>query len=99
VPEKKFKLFAQISSANPSSVKPVLERFIGKEGLIKPITDGFEVNAEFKGESARDLNRMLLTEIRKVEKKTRLRAQWTCNDTVEKFFDYSLKQTKKISEK
>ena len=99
MPEKKFKLFAQISSANPSSVKPVLERFIGKEGLIKPITDGFEVNAEFKGESARDLNRMLLTEIRKVEKKTRLRAQWTCNDTVEKFFDYSLKQTKKISEK
>jgi hypothetical protein len=58
--EKKFKLYACISSSTPSAIKPVLERIIGSEGTIKPTGDGFEVNAELKGESARDLNRTLL---------------------------------------
>ena len=95
MPEKKFKLSANVSSANPSAVKPVLERIVGRSGSIKPTSDGFEINAEFKGESARDVNRMLLTELRKAEKKTRLRSEWTCEGTTEKFFDYALKQTKK----
>ena len=93
--EKKFKLSARISSANPSAIKPVLEQIIGKDGSIKPTTDGFEVNAEFKGENARDLNRMILSELRKAEKKTRIRSEWASVDTTEKFFDYALKQTKK----
>ena len=95
VQEKKFKLSATVSSANPSAVKPVLERIVSSNGSIRPSSDGFEVNAEFKGESARDLNRMLLNELRKAEKKTRLRSEWTSEDNVEKFFDYALKQTKK----
>jgi hypothetical protein len=98
VSEKKFKLSARVSSATPSAIKPVLERMIGNNGSIKPTADGFEVNAELKGESARDLNRMLLSELRKAEKKTRLRSEWTSEDTIEKFFDYSLKQTKKVNQ-
>jgi hypothetical protein len=39
---------------------------------------------------------MLLTELRKAEKKTRLRSEWVSEDTAEKFFDYALKQTKKL---
>lgn len=97
MPEKKFKLSARVSSATPSAIKAVLERIIGNNGSIKPIADGFEVVAEFKGESARDLNRMLLSELRKAEKKTRIRSEWTSEDTAEKFFDYSLKQTKKVN--
>ncbi len=96
--EKKFKLSARVSSATPSAIKAVLERIIGNNGSIKPTADGFEVNAEFKGESARDLNRMLLSELRKAEKKTRIRSEWTSEDTTEKFFDYSLKQTKKVNQ-
>ena len=96
--EKKFKLSARVSSATPSAIKPVLERIIGNNGSIKPTADGFEVNAEFKGESARDLNRMLLSELRKAEKKTRIRSEWTSEDTTEKFFDYSLRQTKKVNQ-
>jgi len=84
-----------VSSAAPSVIKPVLERIIINNGSIKLTADGFEVTAEFKGESARDLNRTLLTELRKAEKKTRLRSEWASEDTIEKFFDYSLKQTKK----
>ena len=94
--EKKFKLSATVSSANPSAVKPVLERIVGSNGTAKPTSDGFEVNAVFKVENARDLNRVLLTELRKAEKKTRLRSEWASEDTAEKFFDYALKQTKKL---
>jgi hypothetical protein len=95
LPEKKIKVCAKVSSANPSAIKPVLEQLVGSNGSIKPTSDGFEVNAEFKGESARDVNRMLLSELRKVEKKTRLRSEWTCEGATEKFFDYALKQTRK----
>ena len=99
MPEKKCKLSGRVSSATPSAIKPVLERMIGNNGSIKPTADGFEINAEFKGESARDLNRMLLSELRKAEKKTRIRSEWISEDTIEKFFDYSLRQTKKINQK
>jgi len=86
--EKTFKLSAHISSDNPPAIKPVLERIIGNEGTVKPTGEGFEVNAELNGESARDLNRMLLSEMRKAEKKTRIRAEWTSGNTIERFFDY-----------
>jgi hypothetical protein len=91
---KRFKLSAHISSDNPPAIRPVLERIIGKQGTIKPTSEGFEVNAELNGESARDLNRMLLSEMRKVEKKTRIRAEWTLGNTVERFFDYVPKATR-----
>jgi len=94
VPEKKFKLSAKISSADPFAIKPVLEQTI-KNGSIKPADKGFEVNAELKGESARDLNRLLLSELRRIEKKTRMRSEWTCEGTTEKFFDYAFKGIKK----
>jgi hypothetical protein len=94
--EKRFKLFARINSDNPSAIKPVLERIIGNKGTVKPTSEGFEVNAELDGESARDLNRMLLSEMRKVERKTRIRSEWTLGDTIEKFFDYVPKATRKV---
>ena len=97
--EKKFELSARISSANPSAIKSVLERIISNDGSIKPTDDGFEVNAKFKGKSVRDLNRMLLSELRKAEKKTRIRSEWTSEDTTEKFFDYAHKQTIKANQK
>jgi hypothetical protein len=94
--KKKFKLSARISSDNPAAIKPVLERIIGGGGIIKPTGEGFEVNAELDGESAKDLNRMLLSEMRKIVKKTRIRSEWTLGDTTERFFDYVPKATKKI---
>ncbi len=66
---------------------------------IKATADGFEVAAEFKGLNARDLNRMFVSELRRAEKKTRIRSEWTCEDRTEKFFDYALKQTKKTGTK
>jgi len=92
---KRFKLYARVSSDNPQAIKPVLERIIGNEGTIRPASEGFEVTAELDGGSARDLNRMLLSEMRKVEKKTRIRAEWTLGNTTERFFDYVPKATLK----
>lgn len=95
MPQKKFKLTANVSSANPSAIKPVLEMIIGSNGTIKPTSDGFDIDAELKGENSKDLNRTILSQLRKAEKKTRFRAEWTAEGTTEKYFDYVLKQTRK----
>jgi hypothetical protein len=95
--QKKFRLSARISSDNPSAVQPVLERLISK-GKIKAVQDGFEVEADLEGESARALNRMLLSEMRRAEKRTRIRAEWTSGNTIEKFFDYVPKGTHKLNQ-
>lgn len=92
--QRTFKLTATVSSDSPAAVEPVLRQVIGEKGKIKPIESGFQVEASLEGESARELNRMLLTELRRAEKRTRLRAEWT-SDAVEKFFDYVPKGTRK----
>jgi len=96
MPQKKFTLLAKVSSDNPSAIKPVLGSLIGNKGTIKSTDDGFEIQAELEGESAKDLNRMLLSEMRKVEKRTRLRAEWSSDKTVQKFFDYVPKGIRKL---
>jgi hypothetical protein len=97
--QKKLRLSARISSHNPSAIEPILERLIGGKRTIKSIEEGFEVEADLEGESARALNRMLLSEMRKAEKRTRIRAEWTSGNTIEKFFDYVPKGTRKANQK
>jgi hypothetical protein len=89
-----FKLKARVSSSSPGAILPVLEEFI-KHGIVTKVGDEYVVEAEMQGTSAKELNRSLLSALRKVEKKTRLRAEWTCNDnnTTETFFDYVSKRT------
>jgi hypothetical protein len=94
--DKRFKLSARVSSNNPSAIKPVLERIIGSKGSVKPADEGFQVEAELEGKSARDLNRMLLSEMRKVERRTRLRAEWTGEGVRERFFDYVPKGAERL---
>jgi hypothetical protein len=88
-----FKLKARVSSSNPRSIQPVLEGLVTK-GSVKKVRDEFVVEAEMEGTSAKELNRSLLSALRRVEKKTRLRAEWTShNNATERFFDYVLKKT------
>ena len=42
---------------------------------------------------AKELNRTLLSALRKVNKRTTLRAEWTSGGTTQRFFDYVLKKT------
>jgi len=90
---KHFKLTARVSSSNPQAVKPVLQKLVTK-GSVKEEEGEFRVEAEMMGASAKELNRALLSELRRTEKKTRLRAEWTSSDgTTQRFFDYVLKKT------
>lgn len=92
---KHFKLVARVSSSSPKVVRPVLEGAVAG-GSVKESGDEFLVEAEMEGESAKDLNRSLLSALRKAEKRTRLRAEWTSEDgTTQRFFDYVLKKTYK----
>jgi len=82
-----------VSSDNPSAIKPILGRVFEGSGTVKEVAQGFEIDTEPEGESAVALNRTLLSELRRAEKKTRMRSQWTSGNTTEKFFDYVLKAT------
>jgi hypothetical protein len=83
---RRFDLVADVSSADPAAIEPVLRRLVG--GEIRPTADGFHVVATLSGESAQDLNRSLLSGLRSVERRTRLRVAWTAGGVTERFFDY-----------
>jgi hypothetical protein len=86
--KKNFSLVARISTDNPTAINIVLRQAV-PQGVIEETEDHeFLVKAEFIGENPRELNRSLLSELRRVEKKTRLRAEWTSGNTTERFFDY-----------
>ncbi|MDG6921739.1 MAG: hypothetical protein JRN67_00425 [Nitrososphaerota archaeon] len=88
-----FKLSAKVNSSNPEAIKPILEKlFKGKGTVVKDEANGFTVSAVIEGSSSKDLNRSLLSALRKVEKKTTLRAEWTCKGVTERYFDYVLKK-------
>jgi hypothetical protein len=64
------------------------------KGSISKAGDEVVVEAEMEGANARELNRMFLSALRKVEKRTTRRAEWTSGGgTSERFFDYVLKKT------
>jgi hypothetical protein len=67
---------------------------LSAKGSVRKAGDEFVVEAKMEGASARELNRTFLSALRKVEKRTTLRAEWTSSDgTTERFFDYVLTKT------
>lgn len=91
--KKRFTLAARVSSSSPQAIKPVLKKLI-TEGSVTREGDEFVVNAHLEGDNAKELNRTILSTLRRVEKRTRLRAEWTSADgTTLRFFDYALKKT------
>jgi hypothetical protein len=93
--KKKFELSAKVSSDDLSAIKPVVEKLVGQKGTISQTAEGLEIRAKLEGESAKELNRLLLSEMRRAEKRTRLRSEWQHGNTIEKFFDYVPKGTRK----
>jgi len=89
----KFKLRARISRSDAGSIRHALEQ-LGSKASVKEGAEGFLVEAEVEGASARELNRTLLSALRKMERRTTLRAEWSSSDhKIEQFFDYVLKKT------
>jgi hypothetical protein len=96
---KQFHLVATVTTDNPKAVGPILENLIGGHGSLEagaPVDRGrkgeFFIHAEMEGVSAKDLNRSLLSALRRVEKRTTLRAEWSSGNVVERYFDYVLKK-------
>ncbi len=88
-----FKLKARVSRSDAQTIRHALEQLSAK-GSVRKAGEDFMVEAEMEGASAKELNRTLLSALRKVQRKTTLRAEWTSSDnTTERFFDYVLKKT------
>jgi hypothetical protein len=89
----KFKLKAQVSRSEAQTIRRALKQ-LAANGSVRKADEEFVVEAEMEGNGARELNRTLLSALRKVERKATLRAEWTSGDDItQKFFDYVLKKT------
>jgi hypothetical protein len=87
--EATFRLVADVSSDDPEAVERVLQGLI--VGEISTTAGGFHIEATVTGEDARELNRSLLSALRRAERRTRLRSEWTAGGTTHRFFDYAWK--------
>jgi hypothetical protein len=95
VTASRFRLVARVSTDSPERIRPLLGE-VFPEGQIREQGTEFEIETSMEGSSAKDLNRRILSALRAVEKRTRLRAEWTAeDDQVYRFFDYVLKSTGK----
>lgn len=68
--KKRFTLVARVSTDNRQAMKQVLEKLVAKRSITST-DEGFLVKAAMYGESARELNRSLLSVLRRVERTTR----------------------------
>lgn len=84
----RFHLRARVSTHAHAAVRPILLRYVEGRGSFRETEEWFIVEADVEGPSARELNRRLLSELRRVEKRTRLRSEWTREGATETFFDY-----------
>jgi hypothetical protein len=84
---KIFTLTAQVNTQNPKAIKLALKQLIPKASITST-DDIFLVKAEMRGDTAKDLNRNLLSALRRTERKTVLRAEWRSGGKTERFFDY-----------
>lgn len=91
---KRYLLKAQIDTVNSEGVQAALEDLVGVDGIMGT-NGGFTVMTTKTGESARELNRAFLSALRRVEKRTTLRAEWTYDGVTERFFDYVPKGIRK----
>ena len=81
-----FRLSGEVSSENLSTIQPLLTQITG--GQVTATAAGLHVEGAMEGTDARDVNRRLLSALRRIEKRTRLRAEWTAGGTTYRFFDY-----------
>jgi hypothetical protein len=95
---RRFSLVGKVDTESPAAVGRALQKMLPRGSVAPGSSPGeFVVRAEMHGESAKELNRSLLSDLRRVEKKTRLRAEWTSDDgEVNRFFDYVLKKTLRV---
>ena len=90
-----FELNAEVRSQSADEMRVALQQLL-PEARIDKTELGWSVRAQLSGQSAKELNRNLLSGLRKVERHTTLRAEWTANGSVERFFDYVFKGRRSV---
>ncbi len=93
---KTYTLTAEIRTANPHDVGAYLNYVFTPWSVTRTIT-GFMIEAQMTGESARLLNRRLLSSLKRIEKKTTLQAEWKHNGSAWRFFGYMMKGNRRRS--
>jgi hypothetical protein len=89
---KHFLLLARVSSNSPDAIGKAMGGILPKGSFHREGND-FVAKADMEGDDPKELNRALLSSLRRVEKRTRLRSEWTSDDgTTYRFFDYVLKK-------
>lgn len=83
----KLHLHARVSSDSPDTIGRFLKDKLGAASISRD-GDDWVVRAAIDGKSAREANRTLLAQLRRVQRKTRVRAEWTHAGRTERFFDY-----------
>jgi hypothetical protein len=91
--KRAFRLEARIRTSDPADIQGVLASLI-PHAVVTPTTEGCQVEGTLEGSSARDLNRTLLSALRRIDRRATLRAAWTSEGTTEHFFDYTARGTR-----
>ncbi len=86
----RFKLKVRINGSNDRAIQQALKQ-LGVEGEVKKVRGAFALSAEIEGTSAEELNKSLLSALKTIRKRTKLRAEWISDDgNAQIFFDYLL---------
>jgi hypothetical protein len=91
--ERLFTLAARIRTTDPAALGAALTTLL-PHGVVTPTAEGWRVEAALEGTSARDLNRMLLSALRRIDRRATLHAAWTSEGTTEHFFGYTARGTR-----
>jgi hypothetical protein len=81
-----FHLVGQVTSENPDGVRALPEE-LGL-GTMSSSGTALQVEGAMEGEDARDINRRLLSALRRVERRTVLGSEWSAGGVTHRFFDY-----------
>ena len=92
----RFSLAGEVSSDDLAAIRPVLAQMLGPAGVTQT-PGGLHVEGVMDSADAREVNRRLLSALRRAETRTRLRAEWTGGGLVYRFFDYVPKSTRAAS--
>jgi hypothetical protein len=82
-----FKLKARINHSDARTIQKSLDKLAAK-GDVKKVGNEFAVSTEIEGISAEELNKSLLSALKSVRKRTKLRAEWTSDAGItQTYFD------------
>jgi hypothetical protein len=85
-------LMADVSSEALPAVEVALRQLA--HAMITRTAGGLHVEASLPDGSPRELNRQVLSALRRIERSTRWRAEWTTAWVTHRFFDYVPKGTR-----